>query len=145
MMLREALINSISHDLQTPLASILGSATALQSFETLYDARGRAELIGTIRDEAERLHDIIENIVDLSRIRAGQRVYLLYPAANRDPGHFTEPDRFDPARPQGYGHASFGFGAHFCLGAGLARMEARALFAELLARYGSIRESMCCV
>jgi cytochrome P450 len=74
-----------------------------------------------------------------ARIRAGQRVYLLYPAANRDPGHFTEPDRFDPARPQGYGHASFGFGAHFCLGAGLARMEARALFAELLARYGSIR------
>ena len=72
-------------------------------------------------------------------IRAGQRVYLLYPAANRDPGHFTNPDSFDLARPQSYGHASFGFGAHFCLGAGLARMEARALFAELLARYGSIR------
>ena len=72
-------------------------------------------------------------------IRAGQRVYLLYPAANRDPGHFTNPDSFDLARPQSYGHASFGFGAHFCLGAGLARMEARALFAELLARCGSIR------
>lgn len=74
-----------------------------------------------------------------ARIRAGQRVYLLYPAANRDPGHFTSPDSFDPARPQGYGHASFGLGAHFCLGAGLARMEARALFAELISRYGSIR------
>src|SRR5579863_2823326 len=72
-------------------------------------------------------------------IRAGQRVYLLYPAANRDPGHFTNPDSFELARPQSYGHASFGFGAHFCLGAGLARMEARALFAELLARCGSIR------
>lgn len=70
--LREALINSISHDLQTPLASILGSASALQSFERLYDARGRAELIGTIRDEAERLNHIIGNIVDLSRIRAGE-------------------------------------------------------------------------
>jgi cytochrome P450 len=74
-----------------------------------------------------------------TRVRAGQRVYLLYPAANRDPGHFTSPDSFDPARPQSYGHASFGLGAHFCLGAGLARMEARALFAELLARYSSIR------
>ena len=74
-----------------------------------------------------------------SRIRAGQRVYMLYPAANRDPGHFARPDRFDPARPQNYGHASFGFGTHFCLGAGLARMEARALFAELAARYSSIR------
>lgn len=74
-----------------------------------------------------------------TRVRAGQRVYLLYPAANRDPGHFPRPDRFEPARPQSYGHASFGFGAHFCLGAGLARMEARALFAELLRRYGAIR------
>jgi cytochrome P450 len=74
-----------------------------------------------------------------ARIRGGQRVYLLYPAANRDPEHFTRPDSFDPTRPAGYGHASFGFGAHFCLGAGLARMEARALFAELLSRYSSIR------
>jgi cytochrome P450 len=74
-----------------------------------------------------------------SRIRAGQRVYMLYPAANRDPGHFASPDSFDPGRPRGYGHASFGFGAHFCLGAGLARMEAKALFGELAARYSSIR------
>src|SRR3984957_3577683 len=74
-----------------------------------------------------------------ARIRAGQRVYMLYPAANRDPGHFTSPDSFDPARPRGYGHASFGFGTHFCLGAGLARMEARALFTELISRYSAIR------
>ena len=73
-----------------------------------------------------------------ARIGRGQRVYLLYPAANRDPEHFTRPDSFDPARPQGYGHASFGFGTHFCLGAGLARMEAKALFAELFSRYSSI-------
>jgi cytochrome P450 len=74
-----------------------------------------------------------------SRVKAGQRVYLLYPAANRDPGHFADPDSFDPARPQSYGHASFGFGTHFCLGAGLARLEAKALFAELASRYSSIR------
>jgi cytochrome P450 len=74
-------------------------------------------------------------------VHAGQRVYMLYPAANRDPAHFARPDSFDPTRPQGYGHASFGFGTHFCLGAGLARMEARALFAELASRYGSIRRA----
>jgi cytochrome P450 len=74
-----------------------------------------------------------------TRIRAGQRLYMLYPAANRDPGHFTDPDRFDPARRQAYGHASFGFGTHFCLGAGLARMEAKALFTELISRYSAIR------
>src|SRR5712691_1352997 len=73
------------------------------------------------------------------RIRAGQRVYMLYPAANRDPEHFTSPDSFEPGRRQAYGHASFGFGTHFCLGAGLARMEAKALFTELISRYRSIR------
>jgi cytochrome P450 len=111
-----------------------------------------------MRDDPGRLDGVIEESLRLmppargfvrtatadvllagTRIGAGQRVYMLYPAANRDPGHFTSPDSFDPARPRGYGHASFGFGTHFCLGAGLARMEARALFGELAARYDSIR------
>lgn len=69
--LREALINSIAHDLQTPLASVLGSATALQNFESLYDKAARAQLVAAVRDGAERLNHIIQNIVDLSRIRAG--------------------------------------------------------------------------
>ena len=73
------------------------------------------------------------------RIGAGQRVYMLYAAANRDPEHFTDPNRFDPGRRQAYGHASFGFGTHFCLGAGLARMEAKALFTELSSRYTVVR------
>jgi cytochrome P450 len=79
--------------------------------------------------------------VDLggAAIRAGQRVYMLYPGANRDPECFASPDSFDPGRRQGYGHASFGFGTHFCLGAGLARMEAKALFTELISRYSAIR------
>ncbi|MER5527357.1 cytochrome P450 [Streptomyces sp. NPDC002677] len=71
-------------------------------------------------------------------LKAGDRVYMLYPAANRDPAHFTEPDRFDPARERA-NHASFGFGTHFCLGSGLARMEARALFRHLLDRFGEVR------
>ena len=69
--LREALLNSISHDLKTPLASIIGSATSLQSFGRLYDAKTRADLIATIREEAERLNHFIGNILDLTRIRAG--------------------------------------------------------------------------
>ena len=69
--LREALINSVSHDLQTPLAAILGSATALESFGAHGDARARAELAATIRGEAERLTSYIENVLDLTRIRAG--------------------------------------------------------------------------
>ncbi len=69
--LRDALINSITHDLQTPLASILGSATSLQSYDKLYSPAERSSLIATIREEAERLDHIIGNVVDLSRIRSG--------------------------------------------------------------------------
>ncbi|HSA88364.1 MAG TPA: DUF4118 domain-containing protein [Burkholderiales bacterium] len=70
--LREALINSVSHDLQTPLAAILGSATALETLGEQGDARARRELVATIRDEAERLASYIDNVLDLTRIRAGQ-------------------------------------------------------------------------
>jgi K+-sensing histidine kinase KdpD len=69
--LREALLNSISHDLQTPLASIMGAASAMQSFDQLYDSRARADLVATIREEAERLNNFIGEILDLTRIRAG--------------------------------------------------------------------------
>lgn len=70
--LREALINSVSHDLQTPLAAILGCATALESFGEQGDSRARRELVAAIRDESERLASYIENVLDLTRIRSGQ-------------------------------------------------------------------------
>ena len=69
--LREALLNSVSHDLQTPLAAILGSATALESFGADGAPRARLELVSTIREEAERLASYIGNVLDLTRIRAG--------------------------------------------------------------------------
>jgi cholest-4-en-3-one 26-monooxygenase len=67
------------------------------------------------------------------RIRAGQKVLLLYPSANRDAAVFPEPFRFDVGRMPNE-HLAFGYGAHFCLGANLARLEARVLLEELLAR-----------
>jgi two-component system sensor histidine kinase KdpD len=70
--LREALINSVSHDLQTPLAAILGSATALESFGEHGVPRVQRELVATIRDESERLASYIDNVLDLTRIRSGQ-------------------------------------------------------------------------
>ena len=65
-------------------------------------------------------------------IAAGDYVALLYASANRDEDIWAEPDRFDVLRPQPRPHVAFGFGAHVCLGANLARMEARVLFEELL-------------
>jgi hypothetical protein len=66
-------------------------------------------------------------------IRAGDRVFALLNAANRDPQVFAEPDRFDVARGDSR-HLSFGFGIHFCLGAPLARLEGQIAVAQLVER-----------
>jgi cholest-4-en-3-one 26-monooxygenase len=67
------------------------------------------------------------------QIRAGQKVLLWYPSANRDEEIFPEPDRFDIGRTPN-DHIAFGLGEHFCLGAGLARLELRVMFETLLER-----------
>lgn len=64
------------------------------------------------------------------RMTAGDKVVLYYVAANRDPAVFTEPDRLDLSRNPNP-HLAFGIGPHFCLGANLARLEARAALAAL--------------
>jgi cytochrome P450 family 142 subfamily A polypeptide 1 len=67
------------------------------------------------------------------KIRAGQKVILLYPSANRDARAFADPFRFDTARKPNE-HIAFGLGGHFCLGANLARLELRVFFEEALRR-----------
>jgi len=67
------------------------------------------------------------------RIRAGEKAILLYPSANRDAAVFADPFRFDVARTPNE-HVAFGIGAHFCLGANLARLELRVLVEEVLRR-----------
>jgi cytochrome P450 family 142 subfamily A polypeptide 1 len=66
-------------------------------------------------------------------VRAGDRVILLYPSANRDERVFDDPYRFDIRRDPNP-HVAFGFGTHFCLGASLARLELRTLFTALTRR-----------
>jgi cholest-4-en-3-one 26-monooxygenase len=71
-------------------------------------------------------------------IEAGHKVLLLYPAANRDPTVFRDPHRFDVTRSPN-NHLAFGIGAHFCLGANLARLELRVFFEELVKRMPGVR------
>jgi cytochrome P450 family 142 subfamily A polypeptide 1 len=71
-------------------------------------------------------------------IGAGQQLVLCYSAANRDPAHFDDPERYDVTRSPN-NHIAFGFGTHFCLGAALARMEIRLFFEELVRRVRSMR------
>jgi two-component system sensor histidine kinase KdpD len=69
--LRSALLTSISHDLRTPLASILGSATTLRSYGRTMDAAAQDELMRTIQEEAERLNRFISNLLDMTRLESG--------------------------------------------------------------------------
>ncbi len=70
-------------------------------------------------------------------VSRGTGVVTLLGAGNRDPRRFTDPARFDPMRPDG-GPLSFGGGAHFCIGAALARLEGAVAFPRLLSRFPGI-------
>ena len=70
-------------------------------------------------------------------LEAGQRVFIMLNAANRDPRAYPDPDRVDLER-DGPPHLSFGFGIHICLGFPLARTEGQVAFPALLKRYRSI-------
>jgi two-component system, OmpR family, sensor histidine kinase KdpD len=71
-LLREALIGSVSHELRTPLASILGAATVLRSAPAIATDPRLNSLAGVVRDEAERLNNDIQNLLDATRVSRQQ-------------------------------------------------------------------------
>ena len=71
-------------------------------------------------------------------IKRGEQVMLLIGAAHRDPTRYPDPDTFDPLRPDN-APLSFGGGIHYCLGQGLARLEAEIAFTQLFARFPDIQ------
>lgn len=80
---------------------------------------------------------VVDTNLGNTAIRAGDKVAMYYTAANRDEDVFADPQRFDIRRGPNP-HLSFGMGAHFCLGAHLARLEGRVFFAELLDTFSGI-------
>jgi cytochrome P450 len=94
-------------------------------------------------EEVLRYHSPVQSVLRLTtaevelhgvRLPPGTPVLALLGSANRDETHFSEPDRFDITRT-GTNNMPFGHGAHFCLGAALARMEARISLETLLQRF----------
>ncbi|HZP75671.1 MAG TPA: sensor histidine kinase KdpD [Pseudolabrys sp.] len=69
--LRSALLTSISHDLKTPLAAILGAAGTLRDLSAKLSVGEQSELLGTIVDESERLNRFIANLLDMTRLESG--------------------------------------------------------------------------
>jgi cytochrome P450 len=78
-------------------------------------------------EEDFRLHDV--------ELRAGQTAIVVMGAANRDETVFDRPDVLDVRRPNKSDHLSFAFGAHYCLGAALARIEGEVVFSTLVQRF----------
>ncbi|HJZ32613.1 MAG TPA: sensor histidine kinase KdpD [Hyphomicrobiaceae bacterium] len=69
--LRSALLTSISHDLKTPLAAVLGAAGALRDLSKSFDDEAKAELLSTVIDESERLNRFIANLLDMTKLESG--------------------------------------------------------------------------
>jgi two-component system sensor histidine kinase KdpD len=69
--LRSALLTSISHDLKTPLAAVLGSAAALRELSSQLSDGEKADLLATVIDESERLNRFIANLLDMTKLESG--------------------------------------------------------------------------
>lgn len=130
-------------------ASLIGSAAYLLAT--------RADLQRQLRDEPQLLGAFLEEVLRYeppfrghyrhvvndtelfgTELEAGSRLLLLWGAANRDPSHFDDPTEFRLDRAEGKGHIGFGKGAHFCVGAALARLEARIVTEQLLERTSTV-------
>ncbi len=80
-----------------------------------------------------------DTTVGNTQLCEGDHIWLIFAAANRDPQMFSEPDTFSVDRENARDHLAFGHGEHFCIGAMLARLEARIAIEQILERMENIR------
>jgi pimeloyl-[acyl-carrier protein] synthase len=124
-----------------------GILTLLRNPDVQEDLRNNLSLIGSAVEELLRFESPSQHTARLAnedleiggkQIRKRQAVMAVMGAANRDPERFTDPDRLDIRRKDNR-HVAFGFGAHFCFGAPLARMEGQIAFATILQRLKNLQ------
>ena len=125
-----------------------GTLALLQHPDQLALLRSDFDLLPTAIEELLRfvtpvIHFTRTPVVDTElgghQISAGERVLMVYASANRDERAFADPDTLDLTRDPN-DHVAFGAGGpHFCLGANLARLEARIMFEQILTRFDGLR------
>jgi cytochrome P450 len=138
------IIATAGHD--TTSSAIAGGMHALLEHpDQLQRLRDTPELVATAVEEMIRWVSPVKQFMRTAtedyelrgvKIPAGESVLLSYPSANRDEDVFDRSQEFDVGREPNR-HVGFGFGAHYCLGTHLARLEARALYNELVPRLRS--------
>lgn len=130
-------------------AALIGSAVQVlaQRPDVADRLRGDVGLIPVFLEEVLRYespfrghfrHVLADTTLAWTTMPAGSHLLLLWGAANRDPATFENPHEFRMDRANAKGHLAFGRGAHFCVGAALARLEARVVLTHLLGAAGVI-------
>jgi cytochrome P450 len=124
-----------------------GLLALMQHRDQFERLRAHPEMIGTAVEEMLRYDSPVQGTsrftlkdteVNGHPVKAGQQVFLMIGAANRDPEQFADPEAFDIGREDNR-HLSFGNGIHYCLGAPLARIEAPVALNALVQRFPNIR------
>ena len=119
-----------------------GFLTLLRNPDSFEQLRSHPEIIASAVEELLRYESPVQHTARIApadtdlggkTIRKGAKVVAVLAAANRDPSRFSDPDRLDLLRPDNR-HVAFGWAAHFCFGAPLARMEGQIAFNVLLRR-----------
>jgi cytochrome P450 len=126
----------------------VGTRVLVEHKDALKQVSQNHELIPNLVEEALRFVSPVQYTVrsssdqvvlrDGTTVTKGQSIVLMIVGANRDPKIFSEPDTFDINRENAKRNLAFGYGAHHCLGASLARLEAEAVWKHLLKRFPDV-------